>query len=101
MPRAVIRRPLQQRGVTLFGLLFWGVFIAFVAVVGAKVTPTVMEYYTILRAVNKVAKDNPSTVTAGARRLRAHPLGRIFDPAQRQRPADQQRERQGQDRLCL
>lgn len=57
-------RPLRQRGVTLFGLLFWGVLIAFLAVVGAKVTPTVMEYFTILRAVNKVAAANPATVQA-------------------------------------
>jgi len=63
MSCAFNRRPLQQRGVTLFGLLFWGVLIAFVAVVGAKVTPTVMEYYTIVRSVNQVAKGNPSTVT--------------------------------------
>lgn len=57
-------RPLRQRGVTLFGLLFWGVLIAFMAVVGAKVTPTVMEYFTIKRAVAKVASGNPATVAA-------------------------------------
>jgi Domain of unknown function (DUF4845) len=52
----------RQRGITLFGLLFWGVLIAFVAVVGAKVTPKVMEYFTIKRAVDTVAKNNPATV---------------------------------------
>lgn len=60
MPYALRR----QRGVTLFGLLFWGVFIAFTVVVGAKVVPTVMEYYTTLKAVNKVASNNPVTVAA-------------------------------------
>lgn len=54
----------RQRGVTLFGLLFWGVLIAFTAVVGAKVTPKVMEYYTIKRAVDTVARSNPATVPA-------------------------------------
>ena len=64
MPRATRSLPSRQRGITLFGLLFWGVVIAFLAVVGAKVTPTVMEYYTIQRAVNKVAAGNPATVQA-------------------------------------
>lgn len=64
MPRVSPALPSRQRGITLFGLLFWGVLIAFVAVVGAKVTPTVMEYYTIVRAVNKVAAGNPATVQA-------------------------------------
>jgi len=54
----------RQRGVTLFGLLFWGVLIAFSAVVGAKVMPKVMEYYTIKRAVDTVARSNPATVPA-------------------------------------
>jgi hypothetical protein len=62
MSRAIPTYRSNQRGVTLFGLLFWGVTIAFLAVVGAKVTPTVMEYYTIVRAVNKVAQGNPATV---------------------------------------
>lgn len=56
--------PQAQRGVTLFGLLFWGVFLAFTAVVGAKVTPTVMEFYTIKTKINKIASSNPPTVAA-------------------------------------
>ena len=64
MPRVSPSFSSRQRGISLFGLLFWGVVIAFVAVVGAKVTPTVMEYYTIARAVNKVAAGNPATVQA-------------------------------------
>jgi Domain of unknown function (DUF4845) len=52
----------RQRGLSLFGLLFWGVLIAFTAVVGAKVTPKVMEYFTIQRAVDQVARSNPATV---------------------------------------
>jgi len=60
MPQA----PRRQRGVTLFGLLFWGVFIAFTFVVGAKVFPTVMEYWDTKKAVTKIAQDNPPTVAA-------------------------------------
>jgi hypothetical protein len=54
----------HQRGVTLIGLLFWGVLIAFAAVVGMKVVPTAMEYFTIQKAVTKIAVGNPATVSA-------------------------------------
>ncbi len=53
-----------QRGITLIGLLFWGVVIAFLAVVGMKVVPTVFEYFTVQKTVNKVAQSNPATVAA-------------------------------------
>lgn len=53
-----------QRGVSLFGLLFWAVLLAFVGVVGARVFPTVLEYYTIQRVINRIASENPATVPA-------------------------------------
>ncbi len=52
----------SQRGVTLFGLLFWGIIVAVTAVVGMKVFPTVLEYYTVQRVVDRIAAGNPSTV---------------------------------------
>ena len=52
----------SQRGVTLFGLLFWGIVIAVTATVGMKVFPTVLEYYTVQRVVDRIAAGNPSTV---------------------------------------
>lgn len=52
----------RQRGVSLLGLLFWAVLIGFVAVVGLKTFPAVNEYWTILRAVNKIAKESGSSV---------------------------------------
>ena len=58
---AVRARP-AQRGVTLIGLLFWAIIIACVALVGLKVLPTMNEYFTIQRAVNKVAKEGGGTV---------------------------------------
>lgn len=54
----------QQRGVSLIGLLFWGVVVAFTAVVLARVFPTVLEFYTIQKVVNRIAVSNPSTVPA-------------------------------------
>lgn len=53
-----------QRGLTLIGLLFWGAVVAVLAVVGMKIFPTVLEYYTIQRVVDRIAASNPSTVPA-------------------------------------
>ena len=52
----------RQRGVTLFGLLFWAIVVGFVALVGMKVLPTLNEYFTIKKAVTKIANDNVTTV---------------------------------------
>ncbi|PZP27809.1 MAG: DUF4845 domain-containing protein [Roseateles depolymerans] len=53
-----------QRGITLLGLLFWGVVIAASAVVLMKVFPTVLEYYTVQKIVDRIAASNPPTVPA-------------------------------------
>ena len=52
----------RQRGITLFGLLFWAILIGMAALIGLRVLPTVNEYYTIQRAVDKVAQEGGSTV---------------------------------------
>jgi hypothetical protein len=52
----------RQRGITLFGLMFWAVAIAFAALLVMKVFPTVNEFWTIKRAVEKIAQENPATV---------------------------------------
>jgi hypothetical protein len=52
----------RQRGLTLIGLLFWGGIAAVTAVVGMKVFPTVLEYYTVQRVVDRIAAGNPATV---------------------------------------
>ena len=54
------RRPM--RGVTLLGLLLWAVIISFAALIAMRVVPTINEYYTIQRAVNKIAVEGGSTV---------------------------------------
>lgn len=51
-----------QRGITLLGLLFWAIVIGFVALVGMRVLPTVNEYATIQRAVDKIAAQGLTTV---------------------------------------
>lgn len=45
----------NQRGVALSGLLFWGIVIALVAVLGMKVAPEYLTYFKILKATKAVA----------------------------------------------
>ena len=56
------RRPGHARGITLIGLLLWAIVVAMVALVVVRVVPTINEYSTILRAVKKIAQDQPATV---------------------------------------
>ncbi len=52
----------DQRGITLLGLLLWAIIIGFFALLGMRVLPTMNEYFTIQKAVNKVAVGGGSTV---------------------------------------
>ena len=52
----------RQRGVTLFGLLFWAVLVGAAALMVIKIFPVVTEYQTISRMVNKLAREGGSTV---------------------------------------
>ena len=59
----------QQRGVALSGLLFWSLVLVLVAVLGLKVTPSVIEYYKILKDTKAVvAKATPDATVAELRR---------------------------------
>lgn len=60
----ITARPLRarQRGVTLFGLMFWALFFGFVGYILVRTLPTVNEYLTIQRTIEKVAAGNPATV---------------------------------------
>lgn len=55
-------RERRQRGITLFGLLLWAIIIGFVALLAMNVLPTVNEYLTIQKAVNKIAAEGMTTV---------------------------------------
>lgn len=59
---------MRQRGLTLIGLLFWAVIVAFIALVGARVTPTVIEYFTIQRAINKLVNESTTSSVPEIRR---------------------------------
>ena len=52
----------RQRGITLFGLMLWAVVIGFGALVVIRVLPTMNEFFTIQKAVNKIAQQGGTTV---------------------------------------
>ena len=52
----------RQRGITLFGLLLWAIVIGFFALVAMRVLPTMNEYFTIQKAINKIANEGLTTV---------------------------------------
>lgn len=52
----------RQRGITLLGLLIWAIIIGFVALITMNVLPTVNEYFTVQKAVNKIAAEGLTTV---------------------------------------
>lgn len=51
-----------QRGMGLIGLLFWLAVVGALVLIGLKVFPTVNEYLTVKRAVNKIASSSPASV---------------------------------------
>lgn len=51
----------RQRGVTAIGLVFWLILVGFVVVIGLKALPTVNEYLTIKKAVERIAASAPGT----------------------------------------
>jgi hypothetical protein len=60
---AIRRSPVAaQRGITLFGLMFWAVVISFLGYVLIRTLPTVNEYLTIQRAIEKIAAAAPASV---------------------------------------
>lgn len=57
-----VKKIKSQRGFTLFSLMFWAILIGIVALIGLKVLPTLNEYFTIKRAVEKIAQSGATTV---------------------------------------
>ena len=52
----------RQRGITLFGLMFWALFFGFAGYLAVRTLPTLNEKLTIQRTVEKVAAAQPATV---------------------------------------
>ena len=54
--------PRQQDGMTIVGLLVWAIVIGMLALFAARIVPTTIEYYTIVKAIHKVSATGGSTV---------------------------------------
>ena len=57
-----LNAPRAQRGISLFGLLFWAIVIGFLGYVAVRTLPTLNEYFTIQRTINQIASGAPQTV---------------------------------------
>ncbi len=55
-------RRLPARGFTLIGLLTWAMVVGFLGYLAVRTLPTVIEFYTFQRAVDKIAASPPATV---------------------------------------
>ena len=62
MPAVQRHSARRQRGVSLLGLLLWAIVIGGLALVALRVLPTLNEYMTIQKTVDKVAAEGLSTV---------------------------------------
>lgn len=54
----------SQRGLTLFGLVIWAIFVAFLGLMAIRVWPSLNEYITIQQAVTRIMKADPRPSTA-------------------------------------
>lgn len=52
----------RQGGFTLFGLLIAAIVVGLIALIGMRVLPTMNEYFTVVKAVNKIANEGGTTV---------------------------------------
>jgi len=61
--RRVLPRRLNQRGLTLVGLVVWAVLLSAGLLLALRVIPAVNEYFTAKKAIDKVARTGGSTVS--------------------------------------
>ncbi len=91
----------RQRGVTLIGLLFWAILIGMIALVAMRVFPTLNEYWTIQRTVNKVAKEGTTVPEIRAAFERQKQIEYSIRSDREQGSRHHQDQRQGRGELCL
>jgi Domain of unknown function (DUF4845) len=61
-PHSTQRRRTRQRGITLFGLLMWAILIGAVSLVVMRVVPSSIEYFAIVKAINRISAEPGATV---------------------------------------
>lgn len=57
----------NQQGVTLVGMVIVGIIIVFVAILGLKIAPAYVEYYTVKKAIVAIAQSNSRSTVAEVR----------------------------------
>lgn len=62
MQRTTPPRRRAQRGMSLIGLMAWAIIVGFIGYLAVRVLPTVNEFMTVQRAVDRVAAESPATV---------------------------------------
>ena len=62
MLRTTPSRRRAQRGMSLIGLMAWAIIVGFIGYLAVRVLPTVNEFLTVQRAVDRVAAEAPATV---------------------------------------
>ena len=75
----------SQRGISLLGLLFFGVLLALAGIVGARVVPTATEYMAIQKAAQKAASEGGTVPAVRAACDRAASVDYISSVAGRDR----------------
>ncbi len=55
-----VQRKSTQRGLSLLGLIYNGMVLAFVGLIGAQLLPTYLEYMAVTKAVTKAANEGGS-----------------------------------------
>lgn len=62
MQRTTPSQRRAQRGMSLIGLMAWAIIVGFIGYLAVRVLPTVNEFLTVQRAVDRVAAEAPATV---------------------------------------
>lgn len=85
----------HQRGVALSSLIFWGVVVTLVAILGMKVGPEYLNYFNVLKAVKSLAATSSGKTVAEIRNA----YGRQVDVGylKRVEPADLDVSKDGND----
>ncbi|MGA8050524.1 MAG: DUF4845 domain-containing protein [Burkholderiales bacterium] len=58
----------RQFGLSLGGLLFGSIVLILVALVGFKLVPEYLDYFTAVKAINAIAQENPGATPAEVRK---------------------------------
>jgi hypothetical protein len=62
-----MRSAAKQHGLSFTGFVFWGAIVAFFGVIGFRVLPPYIEYFTVKKVMDNVLRDNADGTPAQLR----------------------------------